>query len=74
MSGVDAWMPLYIGDYMGTRRLTTEQHCAYLLLIMEYWRNRAPPEEERAPARVAGLDMAAWRRHLWVRRSQEAHT
>lgn len=64
MSDTDVWMPLYIGDYLAdTQRLSTEQHGAYLLLIMDYWRNGAPPADDAVLAQITRLDRAAWRRH-----------
>lgn len=60
----DAWMPLFIGDYLAaTSRLTTEQHGAYLLLIMDYWRNGPPPADDAVLSQIARLDRKAWAKH-----------
>lgn len=57
----DVFMPLYIGDYMaGTSRLTTEQHGAYLLLIMDYWMNGAPPDNDQVLASITRMPLDAW--------------
>jgi uncharacterized protein YdaU (DUF1376 family) len=60
----DTWMPLVIGDYLkDTTRLNTEQHGAYLLLIMSYWVNGPPADDDDELAAVTGLDLKTWRRH-----------
>lgn len=58
-----AWMPLYVGDYLkDTGRLTTEQHGAYLLIIMDYWVNGPPPNDDAILQQITKTDKAAWRR------------
>ena len=57
----DIWMPLYIGDYIAdTGRLTTEQHGAYFLLMMDYWRNGPPPDDDQVLAQITRLSVDAW--------------
>ena len=56
-------MPFYPADYLAdTRRLTTEQHGAYLLLLMDSWSSGALPDDDAVLARVAGLDAESWAR------------
>lgn len=57
----DTWMPLVIGDYLkDTTRLTTEQHGAYLLLIMSYWVDGPPINDDEELASITGLDRKSW--------------
>jgi uncharacterized protein YdaU (DUF1376 family) len=59
------WMPLYIGDYIAdTMMLTTEQHGAYLLLLMTAWTNDGKlPNDSVALQQVTRMTAAQWARN-----------
>jgi uncharacterized protein YdaU (DUF1376 family) len=58
----DVWFPLVVGDYLkDTSRLTTEQHGAYLLLLMDYWVKGPPPDSDVALSSITGLELRRWR-------------
>lgn len=60
----DIWMPLYLGAYIAdTLRFTTEQHGAYLLIIMDYWRNGPPPDDNGVLAQITKLSVSRWKAH-----------
>ena len=56
------YMPLYVADYLAdAAHLTTEEHGAYLLLIMTYWqRGKALPYDPERLARIARLPNERW--------------
>lgn len=57
----DTWMPLYVGDYLAdTSRLSTEAHGAYLLILMDYWRHSAPPDDDEVLTAITKLPPARW--------------
>lgn len=54
-------MPLYVADYLAdTAYLTTEQHGAYLLMLMAYWRNGPIPNDPRVIASITKISPDAW--------------
>ena len=59
-SKTDIWMPVYVGDYLSdTMHLTTEQHGAYFLLILAYWKNRGALPENRIQG-IVNINGNSW--------------
>jgi uncharacterized protein YdaU (DUF1376 family) len=57
-------IPLFVDSYLAdTTHLTTEQHGAYMLLLMAAWRTAdcTLPHDERRLALLAGVTVARWR-------------
>lgn len=56
-------MPLWTDAYLAdTRHLSTKEHGAYLLLLMEAWRRPSCslPDDDELMARLAGLSLHEW--------------
>jgi uncharacterized protein YdaU (DUF1376 family) len=65
MKAGETWMPLYVGDYLAdTGHLNTEQHGAYLLLLMQYWRTGPLPNVDRQLAAIARVTRVHWDRFM----------
>lgn len=60
----DAWMPLWIGDYMAdTAHLSRDEHGGYLLLLFAYWRSGgALPDDDKRLANIAKATPAEWKK------------
>lgn len=57
------WMPLYVADYLGdTGHLSTLEHGAYMLLIMNYWQLGELPTSDEDLATIVRLSLKDWLR------------
>lgn len=66
MSKIKTWMPVYIGDYLAdTMRLSTLQHGAYFLLMMEYWRQGPLPDDMDELSAIARAERKVWDKSIW---------
>jgi uncharacterized protein YdaU (DUF1376 family) len=64
------WMSFWVGDYLAdTAHLRVEEHGAYMLLIMHYWRTGGLPSDEHALQRITRMTKAEWKRSRDVLRA-----
>lgn len=56
------YMPFFVADYLAdTADLSTAQHGAYMLLIMNYWQRGGPlPNDNARLAKITGLSARNW--------------
>lgn len=61
--GKHVWFPFYFDDYLAdTHGLTTEEHGAYLLILIELYRAGGElPYDEKMLRRITGLSAYKWK-------------
>lgn len=63
MGKTDAWMPVWIGDYLAdTQHLTRDEHGGYWLLLMSYWRAGGPlSDDDKRLAAIVKASPREWK-------------
>ena len=55
-------MPLYVADYLSkTGHLSTVEHGAYMLLIMQYWTQESLPDNDKILSQITRLRVERWK-------------
>lgn len=58
----DVYMPLVLGDLLKhVRRIDRADFGSYIFLIMDYWINGPPPDDDKVLATIAGCTPAEWK-------------
>ena len=59
----DVWFPLMVSSYLKkTMGLNAEQHGAYLMLLISYWVDGPPLDDDSLLAGIARMDSRQWRK------------